>query len=63
MEWKPAPNMFSEWGKVPKDRTDYVLTVRPIMIHGANDSVIAETEFPESTAARLVQLRATLDKE
>lgn len=58
--WKLAPNMFGEWGKVSKDRTDYVLTVKTVSLYGADEELMLDSEFPEQKSERLERLEASL---
>jgi hypothetical protein len=58
--WMLAPNMFDDWGKVAKDRTDYVLTVRTVSLYGADEKVMLDSEFPEQKSKRLKQLKESL---
>jgi hypothetical protein len=60
--WKLAPNMFGEWGKVAKDRSDYVLTVRTVSLYGADEKVMLDSEFPEQKSKRLQQLKDSLSE-
>lgn len=47
LEWNLAPNMFSAWGKAPKDRDDMVLTVTVTKLDGADGKPLYDTEFSE----------------
>lgn len=58
--WKLRPNMFGEWSKAPKDRTDCVLTLRTLKIDGANEKTMLDSEISEHQARRLQQLRESL---
>lgn len=54
--WKLSPNMFSDWGKSPKDRNDLVLTVEVVQVDGANGKALYDSEFPEHKQKRLDSL-------
>jgi hypothetical protein len=56
-----SPNMFSEWGKVPKDRGDIVLTATIKRIDGADGKELFEAEFPEKSATRLAALEKMIE--
>lgn len=60
--WKLQPNMFGEWSKAPKDRTDCVLTVKTLKLDGADEKTMLDSEFPEHQAKRLQQLRESLEE-
>lgn len=60
--WKLSPNMFSEWGKAPKDRTDLVLAVDLVQVDGADGKPLYDSEFPERKQKRMDELQASLSK-
>lgn len=60
--WKLSPNMFSDWGKAPKDRTDLVLTVELTQVDGADGKALYESTFPERKQKRMEELQAGLAK-
>lgn len=51
-----APNMFGEWSKAPRDRTDMVLTVSIERLDGADGKPLFTAEFSPEDEARLAAL-------
>lgn len=51
-----APNMFGEWSKAPRDRTDMVLTVSIERLDGADGKPLFKAEFSPEDEARLAAL-------
>jgi len=60
--WKLSPNMFSEWGKAPKDRQDMVLTVELTKVDGPDGKALFDGAFRDSKKERLERLKTTLAK-
>lgn len=59
--WKLSPNMFGEWSRAPRDRTDMVLTVTTTRIDGADGEPIFDADkFTDQDAKRLAELRTQL---
>jgi len=60
-QYKLAPNMFSSWGKAPRDRTDLVLTVTVVRLDGADEKELFPSDFAERDAKRLAALDKILE--
>ncbi len=60
--WKLSPNMFSDWGKAPKDRNDMVLTVEVTQVDGADGKTLYDSDFSERKQKRLEELQASLSR-
>jgi hypothetical protein len=55
-EWDLSPNMFGEWGRAPKDRTDLILTVVPVALEDASGSLFADRRLKESSIKSILRL-------
>lgn len=51
-----APNMFGEWSKAPRDRSDMVLTASIERLDGADGKPLFKVEFSPEDEARLAAL-------
>jgi hypothetical protein len=54
--FKLAPNMFGEWAKAPKDRTDMVLAVTINRVDGSDEKQLFKSDFNDEKAKRLAAL-------
>ncbi len=59
--WKLVPNMFGEWGNVPKDRPDMVLTIEVIRIDGVDEKPIFDLKTDKNNDETLRNYRDKLD--
>ena len=59
---KLCPNMFSEWGKVARDRA-LTLTVKIQRLGGLDEKPLFESEFTEQAAARLAALQKVIEQQ
>lgn len=55
-QYKLSPNMFGEWGRAPRDRTDTVLTVTVKRVDGADEKELFPSDFSDADAKRLTAL-------
>ena len=59
--WRLAPNMFGEWSKAPKDRSDMVLTVTTLRLDGPDGEPLYNSEFPEGSERALERKRERMN--
>lgn len=55
-------NGYSDWGKPPKDRKDYVLTLEVVKLTGPNDAVLLEATFGKHQKEQLAELQKLLEQ-
>ena len=58
--WKLTPNMFGEWGKAPRDRDDYVLTVIVLRLDGVDGTSLYDLQSVKDIEGKIERLESRL---
>lgn len=59
--WSLAPNRYSEWGRVPQDRNDLIMTAVAVKADGPDGETLFERPDPVELEEKITELEARRD--